>query len=173
MRERTREIAFVGILIAMSVVLTRFASIRIAIGGIEGVRIGFGTFPIILSGILFGPVLGALTGALADIIGFALSPMGPYFPHFTLTASLYGILPGILVHFPLRSRTYRIFLAVVVPQIGVGCLLTPYFLHTLFDMPWKVLLIPRLISTPLNVLFYVLLLFSLSRVPLFAALREQ
>lgn len=173
MHERTREIAFVGILIAMSVALTRFASIRIAIGGIEGIRIGFGTFPIILSGMLFGPVLGALTGVLADIIGFTLSPMGPYFPHFTLTAALYGILPGTLAHLPLRSRTCRIFLAVAVPQLGVGCFLTPYFLHTLFDMPWKVLLIPRLISTPLNILFYVLLLFSLSRVPLFAPLRER
>lgn len=173
MHEKTREIAFVGILIAMGVVLTRFASIRVAIGGIEGIRIGFGTFPTILSGLLFGPFLGALTGALADIIGFALSPMGPYFPHFTLTAALYGALPGILVHLPLRSRTHRVLLAVAVPQVGVGCLLTPYFLHTLFGMPWKVLLIPRLISTPLTVLFYTLLLLSLARVPLFALPKER
>lgn len=173
MHERTREIAFVGILIAMSVVLTRFASIRVAIGGIEGIRIGFGTLPIVLSGLLFGPFLGALTGALADIIGFVLSPMGPYFPHFTLTAALYGILPGAIVHLPLRSRTYRVLLAVAVPQVGVGCLLTPYFLHTLFGMPWKVLLIPRLISTPLIVLLYTLLLLSLARVPLFALPKER
>lgn len=168
MHERTREIAFVGILIAMGVVLTRFASLRISIGGVEGVRIGFGTFPTILSGLLFGPLLGALTGAFADIIGFALSPMGPYFPHFTLTAALYGVLPGILIHLPLRSKICRILLAVAIPQVSVGCLLTPYFLHTLFGMPWKVLLIPRLISTPIIVLLYVLLLSGLIRVPRFA-----
>lgn len=173
MRERTREIAFIGILVAMSVVLTRFASIRITIGGIEGIRIGFGTFPIILAGLLFGPLLGALTGALADVIGFALSPMGPYFPHFTLTAALYGVLSGVFGHFPFRAKGLRLFLAVAIPQVGIGCLLTPYFLHTLFGMPWKVLLVPRLVSTPFNVLFSTLLLFSLSRVPLFAALGER
>lgn len=173
MRERTRDIAFVGVLIAMGVVLTRFASIRIAIGGIEGIRIGFGTFPTILGGLLLGPFPGALIGALADIVGFMLSPMGPYFPHFTLTAALYGLLPGLLVRLPLRSKTARLFLAVALPQVGVGCILTPYFLHTLFAMPWKVLLLPRLVSTPVNVLVYTILLLSLSRVPLFAALGER
>ncbi len=173
MRERTREMVFVGILVAMSVVLTRFASIRIAIGGIEGIRIGFGTFPIIFGGILFGPLLGALTGALADIIGFAVSPMGPYVPHFTLTAALYGALSGALSYLPVRSKGLRLFLAVAIPQTGVGCLLTPYFLHTLFGMPWKVLLLPRLVSTPINILFSTLLLLSLLRIPLFATLEER
>lgn len=172
MREKVRDITFTGILIAMSIILSRFASMRITIGGVEGIRIGFGMLPVILSGLLFGPVLGALTGALADIIGFVLSPMGPYFPHFTLTAALYGTIPGLVSLSPLRPKP-RIFLAVAIPQVVVGCLLTPYFLHALFDMPWKALLVPRLISTPFNILFFTLLLLSLTRTPVFATLSER
>jgi ECF transporter S component (folate family) len=173
MREKVRHLAFTGIFIAMSVVLTRFASLRIAIGGIEGIRIGFGTLPIILSGMLLGPISGALTGALADIIGFVLSPMGPYFPHFTLTSSLYGVIPGIVSLLPFHSKTLRTFCAVAIPQVGVGLFLTPYFLHTLFDMPWKILLVPRLVSVPLNTIAFTALILSLFRVPAFAAFGER
>ncbi len=173
MQGKSQRITFASMFIAMSVVLTRFASIRLAIGGVEGVRIGFGTFPIILGGMLFGPSWGGAIGALADVIGFSLSPGGPYFPHFTLTSALYGVIPGILALLPFRKRTVQILWSVLLPQVGIGCFLTPYFLHTLFDMPWKVLLIPRLVSTPLNVAFYTFLLLGLSRTPVFALLAHK
>ena len=43
-----------ALLVALSVILGRFASIRIPLGGVEALRIGFGTFPIVLSGFLYG-----------------------------------------------------------------------------------------------------------------------
>ncbi|MGQ9622327.1 MAG: folate family ECF transporter S component [Candidatus Caldatribacteriaceae bacterium] len=168
MQGKSQKIALAGMLIAMSVVLTRFASIRLTVGSVEGVRIGFGTFPIILGGLIFGPLWGGIVGALADVIGFSLSPVGPYFPHFTLTSALYGVIPGILALLPFQKRTAQLLWSVLLPQVGIGCLLTPYFLHTLFDMPWKILLIPRLVSTPLNIVFYAFLLFGLSRTPVLA-----
>lgn len=106
-------------------------------------------------------------------IGFVLSPMGPYFPHFTLTSSLYGVIPGVVSLLPFRSKTLRTFCAVAIPQVGVGLFLTPYFLHTLFDMPWKILLIPRLVSVPLNTIAFTVLILSLFRVPAFAAFGER
>ncbi|MEN3186087.1 MAG: folate family ECF transporter S component [Atribacterota bacterium] len=171
MKNRSQEIVWSGMFIALSVVLTRFASIRIPIGGIEGIRIGFGTLPIMVSGILLGPWIGGVVGALADVIGFAISPMGPYMPHFTLTSALYGLLPGFFLQiFPSPKREKRVVWGITITQGLVGGLLTPYFLHTIFGIPWQVLFLPRLFTVPMHIVVYSLLVLSILRTPLPATL---
>ncbi len=165
MKVKLRDIPILGMLIALSIILTRFASVRIPIGGIEGIRIGFGTLPIILGGIFFGPWLGMMVGAFADVVGFILSPLGPYMPHFTLTSALYGAIPGMIVHaFSFSTVEKRIVLGITIAQVGVGGMLTPYFLHTIFGMPWQLLIIPRLFTVPINIALSSLLCLSLHRV---------
>lgn len=174
MKLRNQEIIFSGMFIALSVVLTRFASLRIPIGGVEGIRIGFGTLPSVLAGILFGPWIGGIVGALADIIGFSLSPLGPYFPHFTLTSALHGFIPGILGYwFCWGNLEKRAIAAIFVNQVFVSGLLTPYFLHTIFGMPWQVLSLPRLFTIPLHIAVYSLLVVNLLRFPLRAVIAKK
>jgi ECF transporter S component (folate family) len=84
-------------LIALSIILTRFFSIKITVYGVEGVRIGLGVMPIIIAGFRLGLYQGAKVGALADIVGYLLSPGGAYMPHFTLTSALNGVLPSLLI----------------------------------------------------------------------------
>ncbi|NLY05810.1 folate family ECF transporter S component, partial [Candidatus Sordicultor fermentans] len=81
--KRTKALVYLGFLTTLSIVLTRLASIRIPLGGVEVIRIGFGQLPVIMAGIYFGPGSGALVGGLSDFLGFFLNPMGPYLPHFT------------------------------------------------------------------------------------------
>ena len=79
-----RTIVKAGFLVAISVVMTRFAYIMLPIGGVQGLRISFGELPIMLSGFLFGPVVGGITGIAADLIGVLVNPQGAYFPGFTI-----------------------------------------------------------------------------------------
>jgi len=151
---RTRSLVFGGILIAISIVLTRFASIRVNFGAVEGIRIGFGTFPIIFAGFCFGPLMGALVGALSDVLGYIISPGGPYMPHFTLSSALYGMIPGFFAMASYLSERSRILGGILVSQLFVGLLLTPFFLTTLFGIPWRFLIIPRLVSTPVQIIAY-------------------
>ena len=46
---------------------------------------------------LFGPGVGGAVGALSDILGYAVRPTGPYFPGFTVTAALSGVIFGLLL----------------------------------------------------------------------------
>ena len=85
----TKMMATLGILLAMDIVLTRFLSINA-----WNIRIGFGFVPVVLSGMLFGAVPTMVLGALADFLGAILFPIGPYFPGFTLTAALTGLVFG-------------------------------------------------------------------------------
>ncbi|HSV31334.1 MAG TPA: folate family ECF transporter S component [Atribacteraceae bacterium] len=176
MRSKTQVIVIQALLLALSIILTRFASIRVAIGGVEGIRIGFGTLPIIMTGVFFGPLAGILVGVSADIVGYVLSPMGPYMPHFTLIAALYGLVPGLLTVRPLSGLIdarfgpmKTIILGITLSQVLGGLFLTPYFLHILFEIPWKILIIPRLISTPIQIVLYGYLFYLLIKVPSFSA----
>ena len=93
----------------------------------QNIRLGFGEIPVILSGIMLGPVYGAITGALADLIGYPFNPMGPYFPGFTLSSALTGLLPGLMSLLFRKKWT----LAVTAITIGITTVITSLTLNTL------------------------------------------
>lgn len=91
-KERSlRKMIVAAFLIALSIVLTRMLSITTPF-----FRIGFGSIPIMIAGIVLGPQTGFLVGGVADLVGFMMSPMGSFMPGFTLTSALTGAIPGVL-----------------------------------------------------------------------------
>ncbi len=156
MRLSTSKISYISLLIAMSIVLTRLASIRIPLGGVEGIRIGFGKLPIILGGLMLGPLYGGLIGAIADMVGYIIQPIGPYMPHFTVISALSGILPALLIHFFGSDEVnfIKLVIAIGITMVITELFLIPYTLHVLFEIPWQVLIIPRLFSVPITILLY-------------------
>lgn len=105
-RFSTKVLVACGLLAGISIVLTRLFSYMIPLAGLPVLRIGFGDIPVIISGILFGPIAGGLTGGVSDLLGFILNPMGgPYIPGMTISAVLRGLLPGFIY---LMIRHYQI-----------------------------------------------------------------
>jgi len=156
MKISTKKIAYLSFLTALTIILTRILSIRIPIAGVEGVRIGFGALPIIFAGVAFGPVAGGIVGALGDLLGYFINPMGAYMPHFTFTSFLTGFIPGVMVFYVLkRCRTLPIiFISIAVGQIISSLILVPYFINTLFGVPFTVLMPPRVVSQLINIPIY-------------------
>jgi len=104
----TKILVSCGLLSGISIILTRFFSYMIPLAGFPVLRIGFGDIPVIISGILFGPIAGALTGGVSDILGFIINPMGgPYIPGMTVGAILRGLLPG-LIYWVIRNHKVKI-----------------------------------------------------------------
>ena len=158
MKISSHKITTMGFLIALSIILTRIASLRIAIGGVEGIRIGLGGLPIILGGIIFGPLAGGIIGAFSDLLGYFINPIGVYMPHFTLTSALTGIIPALVLKLGQRNEpnVLELGIAIAVGQIVTSIVLVPYFLHVLFCLPWTILIVPRLIAEPINIIIYTL-----------------
>lgn len=155
----TRNLTIMALLIALSIVLTRFASLRVAIGGVEGIRIGFGSLPIILGAVMFGPAGGGIIGALADVIGYPFMAIGPYVPHFTITSALTGIIPGLVLS-ARRSRGVpslpELILAIGIGQVITSVLLVPYLIFRLFGLPISIQLPPRIVSQALQIPVYAM-----------------
>ncbi len=148
MRFPTKQLVFMALLTSVSIILSRVASLRIAFAGVEGIRIGLGTLPIILSGLLFGPAAGGIVGAVSDLIGYFINPMGAYMPHFTVIKALTGIIPGIMIRINPEGYKNPLYIAwiVFITHLVTSVVLTPYFLQLLFGIPVMVTLPPRIIA---------------------------
>ena len=103
MNDKVFKIVASGVLIALSIALTRLMSANLIIAGVPAVRLGVGFVPIMIAGVVLGPYYGMGVGATADLLGFLLFPMGVYFPPITLTSALVGLLPHLLFMLP-RKR---------------------------------------------------------------------
>lgn len=155
-RLSTKNMVYYAILMALNVVLTRVGSIRIGGGGVELVRIGFGGYPIIFAGIAFGPLAGGIVGTIGDIVGHFMSPMGPYMPHFTMTAALTGIIPGIVMMLFKENKNsfWKLLVAIGIGQVITSVLLVPYFMKTLFSVPLVTTIPGRAISQAVHIPLY-------------------
>ncbi|HSL86499.1 MAG TPA: folate family ECF transporter S component, partial [Bacteroidales bacterium] len=91
--KKTKVIAFGGMLIAFSVVLSFF---KVPLG--PTLQISFASLPIAAAGMLFGPFVGGIVGFVSDILGYIVRPHGFFFPGFTLNAILIGAFFGFFLY---------------------------------------------------------------------------
>ncbi len=152
-----------AMLTALSIILSRILGIQLT----QDIKISFGTLPLMLSGILFGPLLGALSGLAADLIGIMINLGGAYHPGFTLGAVLTGMVPGIMFKYGKRKDISNkvLILLVIIFVYGINHgLLTPLWLTQLYGTPYKVLLAGRAIKViPDAIINYILLLLIYER----------
>lgn len=135
-----RSLALAGILIAIGVVLT-FLRVFIT----QSLAISFAFLPLATGSMLFGPLMGGAIGMLTDLVGYAVRPAGPFFPGFTLSACLTGIIYGIMLYRkPLHP--VRVFLAGVLNTLVVNLLLNSLWLSILYGNAFIVLLSGRLLK---------------------------
>ena len=117
-----RMLVTLALLVAMEVVLARFLGIQTPI-----VQIKLSFIPVVMAALLYGPVPAALAAALGDFIGAVLFPSGAYFPGFTLTAALGGLVYG-LVLYRKPASLWRSCLAVGIITIVLNLGLSTFWL---------------------------------------------
>ncbi len=135
---KTKTIAFVGLLVSMEIIFTRFLSFQTPI-----VRIGFGFIPIAFSAIIFGPVIGGLTAAIADVLGMMIFPKGAYFPGFTLSAFLGGAIYGLFLYRK-PVTLIRVTISVLVISLFVDLGLNTLWLSMITGKAAVAILLPRI-----------------------------
>ena len=139
----TKMLVTLAMLLAIEIVLSRFLSIQTPI-----TRIGFGFIPLVMAGILFGPIPAAIVAVLADVLGALLFPTGAYYPPLTITSLLVGLTYGLFLHkisFNHKdiSDWLRIVGCVVVRQGIWALLLQSYWLSLLQGITYKQCLVTR------------------------------
>ena len=139
-RFSTKMLATLSILVAMEVIIARFGTIRPT----ESIKISLDFIPIVIAAILYGPVPAVIMSILADVLGAFLFPVGPFFPGFTLTAAVTGLIYGLLLH---KSQSMpRVVCAVVLQQLVCSMVINTFWLHVLYGLPYLPTMAARLVQ---------------------------
>ena len=183
-RRRIHRLAIAALLVALSIMLTRFFGF-VAIG--SGVfRLELGHVPLLLAGLLLGPLMGGLSGLAADLAGVLVLSQGTFHPGFTISSVLTGLLPGLaalgMAHLsrPAGARTRLLLLASLATMADwiVSQFLTTVWISMLYGMSWQASFVTRIVPVLLRTLLNGMLLAVLLRVlagrrELAAALRPR
>ena len=140
-RNKIQRIVYLGLLIGAKVILTRFFSITMPI-----VRIGIGFLPIAIAGILFGPIYAGIAAVIGDLFGSMLFSSGPFFPGFTLSAFISGIVYGSFFYQKKRSF-WRVACVTLIEKLLVSLLLNTYWLYLLTGKGFWILLPTRIMNS--------------------------
>lgn len=136
-RAYTVRIVMMALLIALQVVLSRFLSINL-----QFLKIGFSFVPLMFAGYMYGAAGGVVVATVSDLIGAILFPSGPFFPGFTVTATLSGFIYGLTLGG--KCTTLKIAIGVIIEQVVCGLLLNTWWLSILYHSPFSVLIVTRI-----------------------------
>ena len=116
-------------LVAVHVLLSRILSVNA-----WNIKIGLAVLPVYAAAYLYGPWVAALVGGIGDLVGALAFPIGPYFPGFTLSCALTGVIFGLLLKGgkPFKS----VVLAAAADQVIVGILMNTFWISLLYGSPF-------------------------------------
>ena len=112
---KVQNMAICAMLLALRVVIGYFSNLTLAIS--PDIKIGFGFLPVAMAAMLCGPVAGMIVGGMGDILSFLIAPMGYYFPGWTVSGILVGLIYGIFLYKP-----KRLLLNIVISEVFIGIL---------------------------------------------------
>lgn len=155
-----RVIAITAVMIAMEVVLHRFASIQTPI-----LQLHFGFLPIATVAILFGPVYSGVAWAIADVIGMLLFPTGGGTWYIGLTVSLFvtGVIYGIFLYGGSKNILMRIILSTLIVSIFITLILDTFWLHLYWGNGIIAMLPSRILKCIVMIPLQIIGIFCLER----------
>lgn len=166
-----RKLSAMAMMLALAVVLGFYATVQVG----DFMRIGFAFIPNELTGMLFGPAAGGILAALADIVKYLVKPIGAFFPGFTLSALLGGLIYGIVLYKkPLSLK--RVIVANALVTVFVNLLLNTFWLTVLYGNGFMALLPARFVKEavllPIDVVLYYTIAKVLGRARLFQTVKS-
>ena len=133
-----------ALMVAISILMGKYLAIR---GG-DVMRFSLENTPIILSGIAFGPVAGALVGIVADLVGcimvgYTINPL------VTLGAAAIGLIcgfmPRLLTKTGMNGRL-QLAITVAIAHLAGSVVIKTVGLSAYYDMPFIILLLWRVLN---------------------------
>ncbi len=167
--KKLNVVVFCGMMCAVAIVLGSVASISIG----QYIRIGFSSIPNLVIDYLFGPAIGAIFGGALDIIKYLIKPTGAFFPGFTISAVIGGLIYGWFFY-KKKITVQRIFLAQLIVKVFVNLFLNTLWLNMLYGKGFFAILPGRIVSNavmlPIDtaITYFILLAVKRTIAPRFA-----
>lgn len=152
----TKTLTVAAMLTAIGIILGFF---KLPINQLIEIR--FGSLPICMAGMLFGPGVAGIVGALVDIGGYLVKPTGPFFPGFTISGIIGGVIFGLMLH-KKRITFLRVLMTQIVYTLVVGVIMNSYWLSLLYLKDgYLAAIVARLPKELIMIPVYTVLIYSL------------
>lgn len=167
---RVLTITTLGMFAAISVIL---GALTIAIG--DFIKIGFSTISNQFVYYLFGPTVGGLFGGALDIFKYFVKPTGRFFPGWTISAMVAGVLYGCFLY--KRPLSFlRVLAAELVVSVVCNMILGTLWLDMMYGsgflaiLPMRVL--KNLVMWPINAAIFYTLAWTMEHGGVFKMIRK-
>lgn len=124
--EKTSTLTGAALLLALGVILS-FANIPVN----DYLEFRFTFLAYAVTGMLFGPAVGGIVGAVCNVVAFFIKPTGFFFPGFVLNDFVYGFVFG-LFFYKNKLSLKRVVASELVVTILISLILTPVWLNIMY-----------------------------------------
>ena len=162
---KVKKTVLAALLLALLIVLSRFASIQTQL-----LVINAGFVPIVMSAIWLGPKYSLVIAALGDFIGAILFPFGSYFPGFTISGAITGFIYGIFLKrdFNKEVNNKKFVICLIISTVLVlvldGVFLRALWLNILYGKAFFLIVSTRLISELIKIPVQIITIYILDKV---------
>ena len=117
----------------------------------------------------FGPKYSTIIALLGDLIGALLFPFGAYFPGYTLSQAIIGLIYGIFLYenenkkFTDSKFLIRLIISSVLSLIGVGIFITGIWVHITAGKAYIAVLSARVVTQLIMIPIQVIVMFGLRK----------
>ncbi len=154
------RLTVIALLTALTVILNRFGTIMTA-----EIKIGFSFVPIMLCGMLFGPLWGGVCAGVGDILAAILVPLGPPHLGITATAVLSGIIYGFIGIAAEKLKGYGTYLTlsaalIIIEKLICTLLINSFWISGMTGNPYMAQLAVRIPQAVILILPELILAFA-------------
>lgn len=143
-----------ALLLAMFIILDRLLTINT-----QFLAINLSLIPIMLAGMILGWQYAMLVGALGDLIGAILWPFGAYFPGFTISVGLSGLIFGLFLHeTPNKEKKYfklKTIVSTAIVLVVINLFLNALWLNIMYGKAYTYYLGIRVVAQAVTLPIYV------------------
>lgn len=162
---KLKKVILSGILLALLIVLNRFVSIKTPLLVIDLTFI-----PLMMSAIWLGPKYTTIIAILGDFLGAILFPFGAYFPGFTVSAGLVGLIYGIFLYqkqgkeMTNKQFILRLIISNLLVLGVVRIFITSLWLKILYGQAYLVIVSTRVLTQVIMFPICVITIFFLEKI---------
>ena len=142
LRSNLRLLTVSAFLAALSIICGKYLKLDVG----EVLRFSFENLPILLAGMMLGPVAGALVGAIADLVGclmvgYTVNPL------VTIGAVCIGVLGGLLFRLTRRlPLLWQTCITVIFAHLVASVIIKTFGLAAYYNMPFHILMLWRFLN---------------------------
>lgn len=169
--KKVRTIAVCALLGAIAIVLGYFT---IPVGNV--LKIGFSSLANETASLFFGPVVGGIFGGAMDIVKYLMKPTGGYFPGFTFSAMLAGVINGMMFYrrpISLKRIIIAKFLVAVICNILLNTLWVSIITGTSFFVYLPVRVMTNMIMWVIGSLLMYIVFTAISKAGILQSLHKD